>query len=358
MTYDALELLKRFIAFPSLSHEEGEIASYVEALATEAGLNVRREDDNVWFWIGEGEKTLLLNSHLDVVPPSEGHPFNPFTPTEHQGRLYGRGSVDAKASGAAMTATLLQLAADGFSPTNGRVVVALTACEETGGGYNGMEAIRSLLPPIDAALVGEPTELQPCVAQKGLLILKATANGKSAHAARKHLGDNAIERAARDIGRVASIQFEREDPFLGSPTAVVTVIDGGTVHNVVPDSCSFTIDIRSTPAYSHGELVDLFRETLESDVHVHSERIVPVKTDVNHPIVRACLRNREDAEPFGSPTASDWIFLQDIPTVKIGPGDSRLSHTAQESIPVDEVGRAAKVYRDIITAYFDDDTVE
>jgi acetylornithine deacetylase len=358
MTYDALELLKRLIAFPSLSHEEGAIADFVESLARQAGVGVQREDDNVWFWIGEGEHTLLLNSHLDVVPPSEGHPFDPFTPTVHEERLYGRGSVDAKASGASMATALLQLHSEGFVPDNGRVMVALTACEETGGGYNGMEAIRSLLPPINAALVGEPTELQPCVAQKGLLILKATARGQSAHAARKHLGDNAIERAARDVGNVASMRFEREDPFLGAPTAVVTVIDGGTVHNVVPDSCRFTIDVRSTPAYTHRELVDLFCETLESDIQVHSDRIVPVKTDVDQRIVRACLSGRSDAIPFGSPTASDWIFLQDVPTVKIGPGDSRLSHTAGESIPVDEVRRASVVYRNIITEYFKNDSLE
>lgn len=353
MRYDALELLKRLVAFPSLSHEEEAIADFVEMLAREAGLSVRRTDNNVWFWIGEGERTLLLNSHLDVVPPSDGHPFDPFTPVEHEGRLYGRGSVDAKASGASMTTALLQLHADGYVPPNGRVMVALTACEETGGGYNGLETILSLLPPVSAALVGEPTELQPCVAQKGLLILKATASGTSAHAARAHLADNAIERAARDVARVAAMRFERVDPFLGAPTAVVTVIDGGTVHNMVPDSCRFTIDVRSTPAFTHPELVELFRESLESDIHVHSDRIVPVGTEIDHPIVRACLAGRDDAEPFGSPTASDWIFLQDVPTVKIGPGDSKLSHTAQESIPVDDVRRAADVYRNIITAYFD-----
>jgi acetylornithine deacetylase len=353
MSHDAVELLKDLISFPSLSHEEGDIAGYVESLARDAGVDVRREDDNVWFWIGEGENTLLLNSHLDVVPPSEGHPYDPFSPTVDEGRLFGRGSVDAKASGAAMTAALLNLHSRGYTPRNGRVVVALTACEETGGGYNGMEAIRPLLPALSAALVGEPTELQPCVAQKGLLILKAVAAGKSAHAARAHLGENAIERAARDVARVAEASFDRKDAFLGAPTAVVTMIEGGTAHNVVPDSCRFTIDIRSTPAYTHAELVTYFSDSLESEIHVHSDRIVPVGTDVDHPIVKACLAGRDDAVPFGSPTASDWIFLMDVPTVKIGPGDSRLSHTAQESISIDEVRRAAEVYRDIITAYFD-----
>jgi acetylornithine deacetylase len=191
------------------------------------------------------------------------------------------------------------------------------------------------------------------VAQKGLLILKGAAGGRAAHAARAHLGDNAIERAARDVARIASTRFDREDLFLGAPTAVVTTIEGGTVHNVVPDSCRFTVDVRSTPAYTHKELFDLFDDLLESDVSVHSDRIVPVATDVRHRIVRACLAGRDDATPFGSPTASDWIFLQDVPTVKIGPGDSNLSHTAHESISTDEVRRAAEVYRNIILAYFD-----
>ena len=350
---DVIPFLRSLIRFPSVSREEAEIASFVEEEAERHGLNVGRHADNVYFSIGEGERLLLLNSHLDVVPPSEGHQFPPFDAAEKDGRLYGRGSVDAKASGAAMSTALFQLKREGWLPKNGRVMVALTACEELGGSYNGLEDLLPHLPPIESALVGEPTNMQPCVAQKGLLILTCRARGRSAHAARAALGDNAIERAARDVQRIAGMTLEREDPFLGPATVVVTTIHGGEARNVIPDECTFTLDIRSTPAYTHDELIKHFRKTLEARVDVHSERIVPVATDPDEPIVRACLDANPDGVPFGSPTTSDWIFLKDIPTVKIGPGDSRLSHTAQESIPVKEVRSAVEIYKRIIKSYFE-----
>jgi acetylornithine deacetylase len=350
---DILELLSQMIRFPSLSGEEKAIADFVEGLQRKNRIRCQRIDDNVVLTLGHGDHRLLLNSHLDVVPPSEGHPFAPFDPVVRKDRLYGRGSVDAKASGAAMLCALLSLDDEGWIPPDGEVMVALTACEETGGGYNGMEAIRPYLPPLAAALVGEPTHLQPCVAQKGLLILTLEAYGRSAHAARAHLGDNAIERAARDITRLSTIEFDREDPFLGRPTASVTVIEGGKARNVVPDLCRFTLDVRSTPAYTHDELRNLIGDLVESTVHVHSARIVPVATRLEEDIVQACLAANTDAIPFGSPTASDWIFLSDIPVVKIGPGDSQLSHTADESIRVAELYQAVDTYRRIIKTYFE-----
>ncbi len=349
---DVVTLLKELVAIPSLSGEEKEAADFVQHLASSYDVQVGRVDDNVYFWTGAGEDLLLLNTHLDVVPPSADHPYDPFTPVESKGRIYGRGSVDAKASAAAMTAAFLSLVEEGFRP-DGRVMVALTTYEETGGAYNGVETLRPHLPDISAALVGEPTDLRPCVAQKGLLILTMQARGTSAHAARAHLGENAVEKAARDVLRCGSISFDREDPFLGQPTVTPTTIHGGSARNVVPDLCTFTLDIRSTPAYSHRELIELMQEALESELDVHSERLIPVATAVNERIVRACRRAVPDAEPFGSPTASDWIFLADIPTVKIGPGSSELSHTAGESIPIDELDRAVGVYRSTIEAYFD-----
>ncbi len=349
---DVVELLEAMIRFPSLSGEEKEVADFLQGFVSERGLEVGRHDDNIFFTLGEGKRLLLLNSHLDVVPASDGHPYDPFEPTRVDGRLYGRGAVDAKASGAAMTTALLELHSEGWTP-DGRVMVALTSYEETGSGYNGMETMRGVLPTPDAALVGEPTEMQPCIAQKGLLILTAVARGRSAHAARAALGDNAIERAARDVTRLASFQFQRRDPNLGKPTVAVTTIDGGDARNVVPDECRFTLDIRSTPAYTHAELVDLFREALESDLEIHSDRLVPVRTDESEPIVQACLEALPEAEPFGSPTTSDWVFLHDVPTVKIGPGDSRLSHTADENIDIDHLREAVGGYKRIIKSYFE-----
>jgi len=348
---EVVELLSRMVSIPSLSHHERELADFVQELIRSAGIRTERHEDNVFGWIGDGPDCLLLNSHLDVVPPSIGHPFDPFDPVIDDGRLYGRGSVDAKASGAAMLAVLLQLHAAGWTPPNGRLVVALTACEETGGDYNGLEAVRPQLPPVTSAIVGEPTDLQPCLAQKGLLILRLTARGRSAHAARPHLGANAILVAMEDIERLGMLRFE-EEPYLGSPTLTVTTIQGGSARNVVPETCEFYLDIRTTPRYAHEDVIQLIRETVQSKVEVHSRRFVPVSTPESTRIARACLRALPDAAPFGSPTASDWIFLHDVPTVKLGPGSSELSHTPRESIATAEVRRAVDVYREVVLTYF------
>ena len=354
------------VRIPSLSHDEAAAADHVEAWARAVpGLAVGRLDDNVWAGLGDGDDVLLLASHLDVVPPSADHPFPPFEPTVRDGRVYGRGAVDAKASGAAMLSALARLAASGWRPRAGRLVVALTACEETGGGYNGMEAMRAevfgrALPDVSAALVGEPTELRPCLAQKGLLILTATASGRTAHAARAHLGDNAITRAARDLVALDGLAFDRPDPLLGLPTATATLVEGGTAKNVVPDRASFTLDVRSTPAYTHAELAALVAERLESEVAVYSDRLVPCATPASARVARAATAALAglgmDAEPFGSPTASDWIFLADVPAVKVGPGRSELSHTADEHVEVDQLTRAVDVYAEVARRYFDPGT--
>ena len=348
----AVELLRALIRLPSLSQEEGPIADFVEEHVTAAGMPVARYGDNVYFSLGTGDDVLLLNTHLDVVPPSEGHPFDPFDPVVQDGELYGRGSVDAKASAATMTTAVLELARVGWQPEGGRVLVALTTCEETGGVYNGLEDLRPHLPPIRAGIVGEPTELQPCVAQKGLLILKLHAHGTSSHAARPHLGDSAIARAARDIQRLDALTLDRADPHLGTPSISVTTIDGGTARNVIPDRCTFAVDIRTTPAYTHEEIIDTITDLVESEVDVYSNRFIPVATDEDARIVQAACTARPDATPFGSPTASDWIFLHDVPVVKLGPGLSDRSHTAAERIDLAEVKQAVDVYTDIIRAYF------
>ncbi|MCS7154498.1 MAG: M20/M25/M40 family metallo-hydrolase [Bacteroidota bacterium] len=351
--YDVLAVHQALVQIPSLSHEEGPIADWVEDFLRRQGLPTGRIADNVYAWLGEDPSdTLLLNSHLDVVPPSEGHPFPPFAAVVQNGAVYGRGAVDAKASVAAMIVALAELASEGYRPP-GRVIVALTACEELGGGYNGLEQIRPALEPLHAAIIGEPTSLQPCVAQKGVLILTLTARGRSAHAARGHLGENAILKAAQDILRLQALRFDREDPFLGYPTVAVTTISGGTARNVIPEQCVFTVDIRSTPAYEHEELVALIQEQVSSEVSVYSQRIVPVRTPLEARIVRACLRALPGAKPFGSPTASDWVFLRDLPVVKLGPGSSELSHTAQEHVPIAELRRAVAVYKAIIRSYFE-----
>jgi acetylornithine deacetylase len=353
---DPVALLQALLAIPSLSGEEAAVAdavvAHVEA-ASVPGVRVARYGDNVVVTLGNGPDGLLLNSHLDVVPPSADHPFDPFTPVIQGGALYGRGSVDAKASGATMLTALLTLAADGFTPPDGgRLVVALTTCEETGAAPSGLAVIRPHLEPLAAALIGEPTQLRPCIAQKGLLILRVEAHGQTAHAARAHLGDNAILRAARDLARLDGLTLGDADPHLGPPTLAVTTIEGGTARNVVPDHCTFHLDIRTTPALAHDAVTRRLAGLLESDVHVHSDRIIPVATPEDARIVQACRAALPDAAPFGSPTASDWIEVPDLPVVKIGPGRSERSHTPGERIAVAELPRAVDAYRRIVQAYF------
>jgi len=355
--HDVCQLHRDLVAIPSLSHQEKEAADLLESVfsathLTEKGLKVTRIDDNIVVEWGDGPTTLLLNSHLDVVPPSSDHPYPPFEPTVANDRVYGRGSVDAKASVASMATALIRLVKEGFVP-KGKVMAAFTTCEETGGENNGLERILPDLPRIDAALVGEPTHMQPCVAQKGLLILRLDAKGVSAHAARAEEGENAIQKMARDLVALNSLVFEKVHPYLGKTTANVTVINGGTARNSIPDLCSAFIDIRSTPSYTHDEIAAFVQDHVDSEVHIHSKRFVPTDTDPNERVVRACLKASEGSVAFGSPTMSDWIHLKGIPTVKIGPGDSRLSHTAGESILIDELASSCVIYQDIIKHFFE-----
>jgi acetylornithine deacetylase len=198
--------------------------------------------------------------------------------------------------------------------------------------------------------------LRPCLAQKGLLILTATARGRTAHAARAHLGQNALTGMARDLLRLDALAFDRPDPFLGFPTVTPTVIAGGSAKNVVPDTCTVTLDVRSTPAYSHADLTALIADALDSEVTVYSDRLVPCATAPDARIATATARALRglglDDTPFGSPTASDWVFVADVPSVKLGPGRSELSHTPDEHVDAAEVERAVEVYSGIATAYF------
>lgn len=349
---DVLELHRELVSIPSLSGEESEVASHLELHFRSAGLSPRRIGDNIIVSIGEGSNTLLLNSHLDVVPPSADHPYPPFEPTLVDGQIFGRGSVDAKASVASMATAVCRLFADRFTPFEGKIFAAFTTCEERGGFDNGLEQILPELPALSAALIGEPTHMQPCIAQKGLLILRLVARGTSAHAARAEEGDNAIDRMARDLALLSGFSFDKVHPHLGETSLSVTMIEGGTARNVIPDSCTAFVDIRSTPSYTHDEIAAILDDLLESEVHIHSERFVPTDTPEGAAIVQACLNGNPNSKAFGSPTMSDWIHVKDIPAVKIGPGDSRLSHTAQEHISSDELVQSPAIYESIIVNYF------
>jgi acetylornithine deacetylase len=353
MKTDVIGLLEQLVSYPALSGEEAEIATFVQSWLGRAGLPAERFENNVYTWVGDGEHCLLLNSHLDVVPASSDHPFDPFTAVTRDGRMFGRGTVDAKASGAAMLTALSNLRRNGAVPDHGKVMVALTACEETANPTNGLQQLLPQLPPLSGAIVGEPTSLQPCFSQKGLLILEVTAHGKSAHAARPSRGRNAVVMAARDIARLEEMGFERVHPQLGEITKVVTVIQGGSARNVIPESCEFVVDIRTTPSYTHEEIVDQIREAFESHVHISSERYIPAETPEPSNMASAVRAALPSAEPFGSPTVSDWAFLGSVPAVKLGPGASKLSHTGAESIELSELKAAVSIYEAIAKRFFE-----
>lgn len=345
------DLLERLVATPSVSGDESRIADLVADYAGAFGARVERSANNIWFTLGaDAGPTLMFNSHLDTVPPCAGWTVDPLQPQWRDGKLYGLGSNDAKASVAAML-SLAALLAEEQDQLRGRVVFALTAEEETGGA-NGIASVLQAIGRVDAAIVGEPTGMEACTAQRGMLILKCIAHGVSGHVAHHGHSDNAIERAARDIGRLAAWQFEPH-PLLGTTRAQVTQINGGLQRNQVPDRCEYFVDLRTTPNLDHASVAAALDAALESEVIVHSARYLPKHTDNAQPIVRAALAANGRPGPIGSSTTSDWAFLGDIPAVKMGPGDTHRSHRPDEYLAGTELDDGIAVYTRLTRAFFE-----
>ena len=343
------ELITLLVGTPSVSGGEGAIADLCQELITARGFQVHRQDHNIWFSFGRpGGARLLLNSHLDTVPPCAGWDGDPFTPVWNGTRLQGLGANDAKASVAAILLAAFELSQ---RPLTGEVVVALTAEEETGG--NGVATVLGELGHFDGAAVGEPTGLRVCAAQRGLLVLKCTARGQSGHVANAQMlgAENAIHKAARDISRIAAMEFPPHQ-LLGSQKAQVTQIQGGLWRNQVPDACEFFIDLRTGPDQDHEALAQDFQGRLESQVAIHSKRYLPKATNASEPIVRAALQAAGKAGPVGSGTTSDWAFLGNIPTVKVGPGDTFRSHRPNEHITLAELEAGAAFYARLTEDFF------
>lgn len=340
-----LELLTSLVRTPSVSGDEVAVADLLQGWLTERGLTVRREDRNLEARVRGKEPgpVLLLNSHLDVVPPGTGWDTDPFEPHIVNGRMIGRGSNDAKASLAAMACAMVALAED--PPARGEVVFAATCEEERGRG--GLEVFLPSLGPLDGAIVGEPTGLQPAVAQNGLLILELFAHGRAGHAARPHLAENAISLAARDVVALEELVWEPVNPHVGPMTLAVTQVEAGTAHNVIPEVCKLVVDIRTIPEIPPAAVVDRIRSLVRSEVRVRSDRLAPVATPEGARVLEAVLGTLPDAIPFGSPTLSDWAHLTGVPAVKLGPGLSEVSHTANEWVELAMVERAVQVYEGI-----------
>lgn len=342
---DAPGFLRELIAIPSLSGNEGAVADFLFEFLSRRGAAPDRIGDSLWFE-KKGDapgRTLLLAAHIDTVAAGSGWSVDPFAAVERAGRIYGRGAGDDKASVAAFVLCGLN-----HQPLAGRLVVALTSGEETGD--SGLPAVLEEVGPVDGAVIGEPTGLDICIRQKGLLVLSAVARGIAGHAGRPDGTVNAIEEAAIDISALRGLVLGPEDPYLGTAHAAATIIRGGNAHNVIPESCEFTIDVRTVPGRSHEEITTLLRETLASELTPRSGRYRPCATDESDPVVVNARAAHPEGILTGSPTASDWAFI-DCPAVKMGPGDSALSHRPDESIEADELVRAVNVFERLVSLY-------
>jgi acetylornithine deacetylase len=340
-----VSLLDTLVRARSPSREEQPAADALEAwLRANAPGDVVRSDRNVAIVRDSGVPgpTLLLLSHHDTVPATAAWTRDPWDPAIHDGRMYGLGANDAKGCLSAMCVAFASARV-----TRGRLVLAGVCEEEIGRG--GAEVFLPTLPAADEAIVGEPTGLDVAVAQNGLLILECETTGRAGHAARPHLADNAIYAGARDVLALEALTLDRVHPIAGATTHAVTVCSAGERHNVIPDRFRFTIDLRTTAAYTHDTLVELVRGAVSArtSVSVRSGRFRPVATPDDAPILAAALRAVPQARTFSSPTLSDWAHL-DGPAIKWGPGLSEVSHTADEWVELAMVERAVVAYRQVI----------
>jgi acetylornithine deacetylase len=349
-------LLAELVATPSVSGSEEAVARRVEAAARAWGLDVRRDGTGVTVEVNSPRAgpTLALVSHLDVVPPGEGWTRDPFTPALADGRLYGRGSGDAKASVATMLAAAHDVGARG-GPPRGRLLVLLGYGEETR--HTSMPELVAAAGSVDAAVVGEPTNLDIAVAQRGLMMVDLVARGDQRHAGYAEADSdnggfvNATQRLARDLIALEGVARDRAHPLLGHPTITPTMLEAGVGRNVTPPVARAVLDVRTTPAWSHGQMADALRRALSSEVVVTSDRLVPCETPPDSRLLAAALGVRPEARRFGSPTCSDWVFLKDRDAIKCGPGTSRNSHAPDEWVVLAEVSAARAFYARLAEAY-------
>ena len=337
---EGVALLKRLIATPSFSREEDQTASLIEAFFREKHIPFERLKNNIWarnMQFDSAKPTILLNSHHDTVKPNKSWTLDPFDPLEQDGKLFGLGSNDAGGCLVSLLAAFAYFYDQTDIPYN--LLMAASAEEEISG-KDGLELLLPHLPPIDFAIVGEPTEMQLAIAEKGLLVLDCTAHGISGHAARDE-GENAIYKAIRDIEWLRSYQFPKVSPTLGPVKLSVTMINAGTQHNVVPDNCTFTVDVRVTEQYTLEEVIHFIQENIHAEVTPRSIRLKPSSIPVDHPIVRAGLALGRHT--YGSPTTSDQAVL-DCPSLKCGPGHSGRSHSADEFIYLREIEEGVDGY--------------
>ena len=339
LTDRAVELLKHLIATPSVSRSEEQAANVMEQAIRDLGFQPRREANNVWALdphFDDNRPTLLLNAHLDTVKPVATWTRNPYCPEQDGDVLYGLGSNDCGGG----LVSLLQVFAWLTAKEQPYNVIYLASAEEEVSGKDGISRVLPLLPPVEVAIVGEPTGMQTAIAEKGLMVLDVVAHGTSGHAARGE-GVNAIYEALEDLHFLHTHKFRKVSDLLGPTIMNVTMIHAGTQHNVVPDRCEMVVDIRTNEFYQNEFVFEFLKKRLKSEVTARSFRLHSSRIDPQHPIVRRC--KSMGLKPFGSPTLSDQALMS-FPSLKLGPGESSRSHSADEFIRISEIAAAIETY--------------
>lgn len=337
---EALQLLRNLIASPSFSKEEDKTAAIIVAFLESKGILFERDQNNIWAknkHYDAARPTVLLNSHHDTVKPNSGYTRDPFAADIVDGKLFGLGSNDAGGCLVSLLATFCYFYANENLPYN---FIYAASAEEEISGKNGLESILHHLGPIEFAVVGEPTQMQLAVAEKGLMVIDCTVIGQSGHAAREE-GKNAIYLALDDLNWVRDYRFQKVSPYLGEMKMTATIIQAGSQHNVVPDRCQYTLDIRLTEAYTMDEVMQILSDKLVAELQPRSMRLKPSYIPEAHPFVQAGLALKR--ETYGSPTTSDQAVIPE-PSVKLGPGDSARSHTADEFIYLAEIKEGIQLY--------------
>jgi acetylornithine deacetylase/succinyl-diaminopimelate desuccinylase-like protein len=341
----AVDLLKQLISIPSFSKEEDQTAVLLEQFLQANGVMTHRYLNNVWAtnqYFDESKPTLLLNSHHDTVKPNKAYTLDPFSPVEKDEKLFGLGSNDAGGSLVSLLAVFLYFYTKENLQYN--LVFAATAEEEISG-KNGIEALLPHLPAIECGIVGEPTQMQMAIAERGLLVLDVTTSGKAGHAAREE-GENALYKAITDIEWFRNFQFEKISPLLGKVKMTVTVIETeNKAHNVVPSQCRFVVDTRVNELYTFEEILNTIRANVQGEVTPRSLRMRSTSISMDHPLIKAGLALNRTY--YGSPTTSDKALMP-FQTLKMGPGDSARSHTADEYIYTDEIHKGIELYIELL----------
>ena len=343
----AISLLKKLISISSFSGEEDETANLIQKALNDRGIDHQRKHHNVYASLpgyDSNKPTLLLNSHHDTVKPSSGWDSDPFQPVVEDDKLIGLGSNDAGASLVSLMAVFEYFYDK--RDLNHNLILALTA-EEENSGVNGIRDILPKLGTIDLAIVGEPTGMQMAIAEKGLMVLRCTAEGRTGHAARD-TGDNALYKALADINWIQNYEFPEKSPLLGPAKMTVTMVNAGTQHNVVPDVCEFTVDIRSTEVCDNKMILELFKKNVVSNFKQPSLDLNPSSIPVEHDLVK--VAESLGIKTFGSPTLSDQTYIS-APSVKMGPGLSERSHTPNEFVYLSEIEEGIDIYIQLLEKF-------